>query len=105
MPSRKQAFGWTAEQMKADTPDQDVRRQQLLEANQAQPRRQNHYGEEPAPKKSPSKLRHVLSEARPDWSAKELHAVQEKLKKIQIESKAELFHQLRTIGIGCSQRK
>jgi hypothetical protein len=99
LPSNKRSFGWTDAQ-KSNAPDQDERRRQLLEANQAQARRQTPAAEDAAPKKSPSKLRHVLSQVRPDWSAKELSAVMDKFKKVDIDSKAELFSQLRTIGIG-----
>lgn len=72
-----------------DTPDQDLRKQQLAMA-----------AEEvvsPAGTAAPT-LMTALQRARPEWNAKDLQAVQEKFAKIEITSLEELFQQLRIEG-------
>uniref|UniRef100_A0A7S0A9E6 Anaphase-promoting complex subunit 5 domain-containing protein n=1 Tax=Pyrodinium bahamense TaxID=73915 RepID=A0A7S0A9E6_9DINO len=94
------SFGPGASKLAAEkhfTPDQDLRKRQLQEANEAPARPPRLLAEEAAPGAG---LKEVLQGVRPDWTVKEVHSVQEKLAKINVSSKAELFRLLRSQGAG-----
>jgi len=92
-------FGNTKAEKAYPTPNQELRRQQLQSATEASaaPPKFHAQADEPSPSAG---LREVLSSVRPDWTAKDLHSVQEKLAKINVATKAELFRLLRAQGAG-----
>jgi len=79
------------------TPNQDLRRQQLNAASEAHAAPPSLRPDDAAPGAG---LRDVLQSVRPDWTAKDLHSVQEKLAKINVSTASELFRLLRSQGAG-----